>query len=183
MLGVYGTAALLLASCWPVDLFTCLTSLEVVNETLWRTACWSGIYETAVTALSGLAGGDDAHEGGELNAWSPERVAEEPTALSLPCLPPESKENRLKLKPCFLFHLLIYLSFITKFYHVIYYTYVWVIKGYTWIFYISFFSLLQIFIFIYLFFLNNLSNEFINSISMTSFNGCYIVEPFTFDAS
>lgn len=90
MLGVYGTAVLLLTSCWPVDLFTCFTSLEVVNETLWRTACWSGMYETAVTALSGLAGGDDAHEGGELNAWSPDRVAEEPTALSLPCLPPEN---------------------------------------------------------------------------------------------
>lgn len=39
MLGVYGTAVLLLVSCWPVDLFTCFTSLEVVNETLWSTAC------------------------------------------------------------------------------------------------------------------------------------------------
>jgi len=40
MLGVYGATALLLASCWPAaDLLTCLTSLDVVNETLWRTAC------------------------------------------------------------------------------------------------------------------------------------------------
>lgn len=35
-------------------------------------------------ALSGLAGGDDAHEGGELGGWSPESVTDEPTALSLP---------------------------------------------------------------------------------------------------
>lgn len=41
-----------------------------------------------MTALSGLAGGDDAHDGGELGTWSPDKVAEEPTALSLPCLPP-----------------------------------------------------------------------------------------------
>lgn len=87
MLGVYG-AAVLLDISWLFDLVTWRTSLEVVNETLWRTACWSGMYETAVTALSGLAGGEDAHEGGELGAWSPDRVAEEPTALSLPCLPP-----------------------------------------------------------------------------------------------
>lgn len=38
MLGVYGAAALLLTS-WPLDLLTCLTSLEVVNETLCKTAC------------------------------------------------------------------------------------------------------------------------------------------------
>ena len=41
-----------------------------------------------MTALSGLAGGEDAQEGGELGGWSPDSVAEEPTALSLPWRPP-----------------------------------------------------------------------------------------------
>lgn len=119
MLGVYGTAVLLLVSCWPVDLFTCFTSLEVVNETLWSTACWSGIYETAVTALSGLAGGDDAHEGGELNAWSPDKVAEEPTALSLPCLPPESEDIRMRQK-LYLFELFFSLLESGKFVYLVF---------------------------------------------------------------
>ena len=38
MLGVYGAAVLLDVS-WLLDLATWRTSLEVVNETLWRTAC------------------------------------------------------------------------------------------------------------------------------------------------
>lgn len=38
MLGVYGAAGLLDVS-WLLDLVTWRTSLEVVNETLWRTAC------------------------------------------------------------------------------------------------------------------------------------------------
>lgn len=48
-----------------------------------------------MTALSGLAGGVDAHDGGELGAWSPDKVAEEPTALSLPCLPPYNRTSFL----------------------------------------------------------------------------------------
>lgn len=48
-----------------------------------------------MTALSGLAGGVEAQDGGELGGWSPERVADDPTALSLPCLPPGFGQNCL----------------------------------------------------------------------------------------
>lgn len=43
MLGVYGAAVLLDVSWLLLDLVTWRTSLDVVNDTLWRTACWSGM--------------------------------------------------------------------------------------------------------------------------------------------
>ena len=39
MLGVYGADRVALEASWFVDLVICRTSLEVVKETLWRTAC------------------------------------------------------------------------------------------------------------------------------------------------